>query len=203
MNKAIIAEAEKKKWKPEAIVSDAEVEAIVNSHHCADPKKPGYHEWCSDGYQIINLSGDPNLPNPLVPLQKAREEESRRRQEAHKQLEQHIPELVKLYQAVPEGSIEVAMVIPVTIKVQYSTSANLDLDVLQRGKEPSYPFELIDREALMKMPEVVTVVNCPLRKAYRDRCHELAELLGLDETDIENATYFAISDMKKAGQLKG
>ena len=201
MNKAIIEESEKEKWKPEAIVSDAEVEAIVNSKHCADSKEPGYHEWCSDGYHIINLSGDPTLPNPLTPLEEAQEKEGRRRVEARKQLDKFIPELIKLRQAVPEGSVEIAMAFPVTIRIRYGVGDYHDIDVLDKqGKKPMYPHELINHAALAQTPEMVAIESCPLRKAYRDRCHELAELLGFDESDIENQTYFAIKKEMKGGE---
>ena len=90
-DKKTLKEAKKKKWRPEAVVSDRVVKAIVNSHQCADPKEPGYHLWASDGYRIINLSGNPNLHNPLDQINAAREKERLRRQRRSSNLTSSFP----------------------------------------------------------------------------------------------------------------
>ena len=200
-DKKIIKQAKRKKWKPEEIVSDTEVEAIVNSTHCADPKEPGYHHWASDGVHVINLSGDPNLPNPAAVKNEKMEAEAKMRRAAFERIDEFIPELIKLRQVVPEGSVEVKVVVPLTISVRYSVSNFLNMRVLREdGHDRMWAHEVIDQKAIEQIPELEAVVNCPYRKAYRDRCQEIAESLGLDESDIENATYFVISDLKKASQ---
>ena len=191
--KQLIQERVTKKWKPEDVVSDAEVEAICNATNCIGPDKPGYHKWASDGVTVINISGDPALYNPLVPIKEREKAAAEKRAAAMKRLkEEFLPELAKLRNAVPVGKVEVDFTIPpVKVKVGYRVWQPIgSLAVLQDGKEVSYPSQLIDHDALAKVPEIAALVNCPLRKAYWDRCAEIANLLGLSETDVENETYF-------------
>lgn len=190
INQKIIEERKKKNWKPEDIVSDAEVEAICNATNCLGPQEPGYHKWASDGVMIINISDDPNLYNPLVPIRERKEATRKKRREAIEQLQQYLPELSKLEKAVPVGTIKVDIVIPVRVEVRFSTSEAISsIDVSNGDERAMWGHQLVDRTELAKVPEIAAIVNCPLRKVYMDRCQELAQLLGLRSEDVRNELY--------------
>lgn len=199
LKKEIAKARKEKKWKPEGIVDDKEVEAICNSSHCADPKEPGYHKWASDSVDVINISDDPNLYNPMVPIIERRNAEHKRQAEAKEQLKKYLPELAKLRNAVPTGKLEITMTLSVRVKVGYEVYSPIsNIDVYQGDKKPDYPFQLIDRDELAKFPKIAAIINCPVRKAYERRCKELSDVLGLSEGDIENATY-TYADRKEKG----
>lgn len=206
LDNKIVSEAKKKKWKPEEIVNDAEVEAIVNATNCIGPQEPGYHKWASDGVHVINLSGDPTLPNPATVKAEKRRKEGERRHKAYKKLDKFIPELIKLRNAIPTGTLTISKVaLPkVTVKLNYGVTHAISMVVVldKDGQYLDYASWLVDNEALAKRPELVNIVNCPHRKAYRDRCQELADLLGLSYTDIENTIYEKIIEIKNANDAK-
>jgi len=189
----VIEESIKKNWKPEDVVNDAELEKIVNATNCIGPEREGFHKWASDGVMVFNLSGNPNLYNPATARRKILKEQFAKRTEGMIRLKEFIPELVELRKAIPTGSIQVNLTIPVTVKVDSSVYRGID-DVYvlnEKGEQVDYASRLIDREELAKFPEISAVINCPHRQAYHKRCKELTELLGLDEHDAENQTYSA------------
>jgi hypothetical protein len=179
IDKRIVKEYKKKKWKPEDVVDDAEVEAIVNATNCIGPKEPGYHQWASDGVHIINLSGDPNLYNPAAALAERRRIAEKKRQKALHRLKGFIPELVKLRNAIPTGEITLDVTLQVKVEVAYSVSSPISSVYVfnKNGKEQVYSSRLIDRDQLAKQQD--------------DRCRELADELGLCEEDVENETFLA------------
>jgi len=190
--KKIIKEAKKKKWKPEEIVSDAEVEAIVNAKNCI-PGEEGYHKWASDGVCVINRSKDPNLYNPAKERARKKRAEQDERNKALEQLKEYLPELVKLRNAIPVGTIELNLIVPIRLKVGYSISDYLNIDVLDKdGKDITYASWIVLHDHINELPEMSHIVNCPHRKAYDARCKELATLLGLRPGDVENETYWSL-----------
>ena len=55
-NTRILRHIKKRKWKPDAVVDDAELKKILKSTNCAPEKKgtKGYHEYASDCFHIID-----------------------------------------------------------------------------------------------------------------------------------------------------
>ncbi len=188
-DEAIVREAKEKNWKPEEIVNDLEVEKIVNATNCIGEE--GHHRWASDGVRVINLSGDPNLYNPATAKRERKRIEAEKREQGLKKLEEFLPELVQLRKMVPEGSITIRVPLQIDVKIDYHVwepiSAINCLD--ESGKSYTYASHLIDRELLKKREEMARIVNCPHRIKYRNRCKEVADLLGLREEDIENKVY--------------
>ncbi len=195
----IIQIAKEKSWVPEDIVSDAEVAAIVTATNDIGPQVPGYHKWAGDSVLVINLSNDPNLYNPATVLAEQKEQARLQLVERLKQLQEFIPELYQLSSVIPTGNIEVKFTLPVTIVVKYSASG-VSLSEIKRikdGKSATFAGEIIDHDIIRAMPELANAYNCPYRKAYEDRCNQLAILLGLTTTSIKNKLFNYEMEMKK------
>jgi len=194
----VAALRKEKQWKPEEIVSDREVEKICHADNCIDPKEPGYHRWAADGITVINISDDPNLPNPMTAIIEERERSHKKRAEGFRKLKDYIPELTVLRKAVPESMAEVEIVLP-PLKVQVKSSVFSPICVTnylgEDKKNKHHIWELVDRATLESKPEIQALINCPFRKAYKDRCKEVGDLLGLSDTDVENEVY--TSTLKK------
>lgn len=197
----IIKEAKKKKWKPEAIVKDKEVKAIVYATNCIKGE-PGYHKWASDGVYIINRSGDPNLYNPAKEKAEKRRIKENKRKESLEKLKEYLPELIKLRNAIPVGTIEISMTVPLRVKFDYHETFFRHDVVGQDGKGIMWSTQVVSLEQVMAMPEAQAIVNCPHRAAYLTRCESLAQLLELNRCDVENATYFAILKIEEIKSKK-
>lgn len=191
LDEKIVAEASKNNWEPEEIVSDAEVDAIVNATQASREGYTGYHRWASDGVKVINLSGDPNLPNPAAVKAEKRRIVIEKRKKSLQKLDEFLPELMTLRNAIPTGKIILKIPIVLSLEVQYGVweSVSTVKAIDENGKHTMYASWLVDRQTIKELSEMASIVNCPHREAYKNKCREVAALLGLTETDVENAAY--------------
>ena len=197
-DESILNEAKNKKWKPDDIVNDNELKKIVYATNCINPEHEGYHKLASDGVHIINLSDDPNLYNPaqekIEKIKAANKIESYLIKRLRKEF---ILELIKLKDAIPTGKIEIKMMFSLNVSVKYGVHKSVDcIEIFQNDKKIEYVSQIIDKDQLVRLPEMENIVNCPYRKAYHDRCQEISDLLGLEKNKIFNDIYVVDQRMK-------
>lgn len=176
----------KKEWNPVAVVDDNEVVAIYSASNCIGPDHQGYHKWASDGVTIINISDDPNLSDPTAHIKAKKKAAREKRTKALEQIKQYLPELRELKKKVKQGQVIIDFPIIANLQIQIHSSATNPvgfLNVLNIG----HINNLIDQNELEKVPEIAERINCPFRKAYVDRCNEIACSLGLSMDDVQNA----------------
>lgn len=190
-DKRAISERKKKDWKPEDIVDDAEVEAICKATNCISKDRPGYHKWASDGVKVINISDDPDLPNPMTSIIAQKKKEQKERDAKIKKLEKFLPELFKLRNAITTGETPLTMTLSVKVKVSSSVEYPISsIKVMgENGKEIDYACQLIDRKTLESISELSNIIHCPHRKIFNKQCEKIAFKLGLDSGTVKNKVY--------------